>query len=243
MKNKYIPKYNKQEEKLTKLKGEIEEKFKTECSFNPKINSNFLSNKDRGENKEDVFKRLSTPKIVEIQKRQKENEVIELKRLSEVCTFKPKISENPILTGVGKKFNTVGEVLPEEQNVEKEAVQDRLLRFAGEIKEKRERLKQENQENLAKQYSFNPEINETSKQLVLKYGNVPLHERYHEIMKNRQENLQRLRLNMDKSNEHTTYHPEINPKSQEMVSRKMENPNPYERLYVDAVVKYNLNIL
>ena len=92
MKNKYIPKYNKHEEKFEKLKSDIEEKFQKECSFNPKINYNF-SSRDRNESKEDVYKRLSTPKIVEIQKRQKENEAIELKKMSEVCTFKPKINK------------------------------------------------------------------------------------------------------------------------------------------------------
>jgi hypothetical protein len=173
MKNKYIPKYNKHEEKFEKLKSEIEEKFQKECSFNPKINTNFQSNKDKAESKDDLYKRLSTPKIVEIQKRQKENELIELKKLSEVCTFKPKISDNN--TNYQKKINTVGEVLPEDSNAER--VQDRLLRYAEEIKEKKEKLKQENQENLSKKFSFNPEINETSKQLMLKYGNTPLHER------------------------------------------------------------------
>ena len=68
-------------------------------------------------------------------------------------------------------------MFPENSTIDKEKVQDRLLRMATEIKEKKERMKQETQENLSKQYSFNPEINETSKQLVLKYGNVPLHER------------------------------------------------------------------
>jgi len=55
-------------------------------------------------------------------------------------------------------------------------------------------------------------------------------------MKIRQENLQRLRLNMDKNNENTTYRPEINPKSMEIASKKQENSNPYERLYNDSVV-------
>lgn len=174
MKNKYIPKYNKFEEKFEKIKSEIEDKFQKECSFNPKINQNFVQNKEKNESKEEVYKRLSTPKIVELHKRQKENEAVETKKMNELCTFKPKITEN---IHKQKDFNTVSEVFPENSPIDKEKVQDRLLRMAAEIKEKKERMKQETQENLSKQYSFNPEINETSKQLVLKYGNVPLHER------------------------------------------------------------------
>lgn len=58
-------------------------------------------------------------------------------------------------------------------------------------------------------------------------------------MKNRQVNLQRLRMDMDKNNENTTYRPELNPKSVEIVTKKNENnaSNPYERLYNDALVK------
>ena len=55
-------------------------------------------------------------------------------------------------------------------------------------------------------------------------------------MKNRQENLQRLRLNIEKNNDNSTYRPEINPKSSEIASRKHDNPNPYERLYNNSVV-------
>jgi len=45
------------------------------------------------------------------------------------------------------------------------------------MKEKREKMRREMQENIANEYSFTPEINETSKYLAQKYENGPLHER------------------------------------------------------------------
>jgi len=156
----------------------------------------------------------------------KENDIIEGKKFKEVCTFKPKISEKP-------------NVFSQEVDIEKEEVQDRLLRKAQEQKEKKEKIKKETSDQLINQYSFNPKIDEKSKQLVVKYGNIPIHERYQEIMKNRNENLQRLRLNMDQGNSKTTYKPEINLKSVEIANRKAENSqqNPYERLYNEAFNK------
>lgn len=41
---------------------------------------------------------------------------------------------------------------------------------------------------------------------------------------------------MEKNNENTNYHPEINQKSKEIVYKKSENTDPYERLYSDAIV-------
>jgi len=58
-----------------------------------------------------------------------------------------------------------------------EKVQNRLFKLGEIMKEKREKMRREIQENIANEYSFTPEINETSKHLALKYENAPIHER------------------------------------------------------------------
>ena len=91
------------------------------------------------------------------------------------------------------------------------------------MKEKREKMRREVAENIANEYSFTPEINETSKHLALKYGDVPLHERvnyfnndvqYGEVMKNKKENIKRLRMQTEQP---MNYAPAINEKSKEII--------------------------
>ncbi len=45
-------------------------------------------------------------------------------------------------------------------------------------------------------------------------------------------------MTMEQTNENTNHQPEINSKSKEIVCRKSDNSDPYERLYNDAIVNY-----
>jgi hypothetical protein len=164
MSKEYNPKYkrDKSKDRFEKIKAEVQEKFDKEHTFKPSVNySNVFSGSDKvnKESKEEVYKRLSTPKSVEITKRLKEKELNERKILNEECTFKPNLCEI------------------DEATLSREKVETRLYKLAEQMKEKREKLKREYQDNLIKDYSFNPKIDENSKQLVLKYENKPLHER------------------------------------------------------------------
>lgn len=162
----YNPKY-KSKERFEKIKSEVEKKFEQEHTFKPNINyTNVFSNVEKyNESKEDVYKRLSQPKTIEINKRMKEKESADRQKMREECTFKP---------NANTKEETVER---DEERVAREKVENRLYKLAEQMKEKREKLKREHQDNLIKDYSFSPGINETSKKLVLKYEKKPLHER------------------------------------------------------------------
>jgi hypothetical protein len=164
----YNPKYKREKsrDKFEKIKSEMEKKFEEEHSFKPNVNyANIFTAVDRSpESKEEFYKRLSTPKIVDISKKMKEKEIQEIQKQSEICTFKPNInSSNAMVENTTKN--------------ESEVVTNRLYKLAEQMKEKREKLKREYQDNIIKDYSFKPEIDQNSKQLLLKYEKKPLHER------------------------------------------------------------------
>jgi hypothetical protein len=93
-------------------------------------------------------------------KREKEKTHLDEQKYKEECTFKPLIDNN-------KK----------ETSTEREQVSTRLFKLAEQMKEKREKLKREHQDSQMNSCSFTPVIDETSKQLMLKYGNTPLYNR------------------------------------------------------------------
>ena len=78
-----------------------------------------------------------------------------------------------------------------------------------------EKMKREYDESVVKEYSFAPAIDSNSKQLMLKYEQRPLHERYDEVVKNKQTNLQQMRMENEKR-ETNMYKPHINKLSKEM---------------------------
>jgi hypothetical protein len=159
----YKPKYHREisQEKFQKIKSDIEKRFEDEHPFRPNLNyaTVFNTNVERyPESKEEFFKRLSSPKTIEINKRLKEKEIKESQKFGEVCTFKP----NPHKE---KTFR------------ESEQVTERLHKLADQLREKREKLKREYNENVCENFTFKPEIDKNSKQLMLKYETRPIHER------------------------------------------------------------------
>jgi len=75
MANQYNPKYReKSNEKFNRIKSEVEIKLREECSFKPKLSDFANKMENKNESKDDLYKRLATPKSIEIQKRQKEKE-------------------------------------------------------------------------------------------------------------------------------------------------------------------------
>jgi len=171
MKGKYDPKYKKEKskEKFEKLKEEMQQKFELEHTFKPRINYNFSAVKEKSrESKDEIYKRLSTPKILEINKRLREKEEIDNLKMKEECTFKPKIAN---------KNDLFDESAEKNQNQKPDKITSRLYKLAEQMKEKREKLKREHQESEVGNYSFAPNIDEYSKKLVMKYQNKPIHER------------------------------------------------------------------
>lgn len=170
MKGKYDPKYKKEKskEKFEKLKDEMQQKFETEHTFKPRINYNFSAAKEKSrESKDEIYKRLSTPKIVEINKRLREKEQMDNLKMQEECPFTPKISNQ----------NELFEQQSAEKKPKPDKITARLYKLAEQMKEKREKLKREHQESEVGNYSYAPNIDDYSKKLVMKYHNKPIHER------------------------------------------------------------------
>jgi hypothetical protein len=102
-------------------------------------------------------------------------------------------------------------------------VSDRLYRLSGVIKEKREKLKRENEEIKDKEYTFHPQIHENSKVLMRKYDNqAPIYERYKEVMHERE--LYKHNMLVYKENEdrkkNNFFKPRINERSKEIIERR-----------------------
>lgn len=168
MKGKYDPKYKreKSKEKFEKLKDEMKQKFQMEHTFKPRINYTFSSNEKKFEPRSDIYKRLSTPKILEINKRQKEKENNDFLKMKDECTFQPNKNR------INQDFDEISE-----RSVKPDKITTRLYKLAEQMKEKREKLKRDQQENEIGNYSFAPNIDDYSKKLVMKYEKKPIHER------------------------------------------------------------------
>jgi hypothetical protein len=160
--HKYNPKYKREDlskEKFEKIKSEVYEKFEKEHTFKPQINYQFTSQMRSNEGRDDFYRRLSVPKTVILNKREKEKTHLDEQKFKEECTFVPQIDKK------------------KDASIEREQVSTRLFKLAEQMKEKRDKLKREQQEIQLNSCSFTPAIDETSKQLMLKYGNTPLYNR------------------------------------------------------------------
>lgn len=202
-------KENKSKEKFKRLKEEVQQKFALEHPFKPRINYDFSkANLTRNQgSKDDIYKRLSTPKLIQQNTRLKEREELEQKRLKEECPFQPNAHKQ------GKTDI-------------KSNVNDRLYRLSEQLREKREKLRREFQENENREFTFTPNIDEKSKNLMLKYSNkIPIYERSDEILQEKKEALHQMRIdkeNQDRS-KYNNFKPKINHKSKELAERKMHD--------------------
>lgn len=171
--NKYEPKYkkSKSKDKFDKIKKEIKDKFEQEHTFTPNINYNFHSTKEKNNEKQNEFyNRLSAPKTIEFNKRQKEKEHEEHKKFQSECTFQPNINNNNLDSNHLRNSQT-------SMKSDSKKVSDRLYKLADQLKEKREKQKREYQDYMLQGITFAPVINESSKQMLQKYDSKPLHER------------------------------------------------------------------
>ncbi len=172
MKNKHESKYKKEKskEKFEKLKEEIRGKFDVEHIFKPKINYNFSrKDKRKRESKEDYYKKLSTPKTIELTKRLKEKDHFDSLRIKEECPFKPNL--------YNKNLINLDDDYHENINKNPDKISNRLHKLAEQLKSKRDKMKREFQEAEIGNYSFAPNLDENSKKLIMKYQIKPIHQR------------------------------------------------------------------
>jgi hypothetical protein len=88
----YKPKFHREisQDKFQKIKGDIEKRFEVEHPFKPNLNyqSLFEPNIEKfPESKKEFFRRLASPKTIEINKRLQEKEIIDSQKFVTECTF------------------------------------------------------------------------------------------------------------------------------------------------------------
>ena len=211
---------SKSKEKFETMKIELENKFAEEHPFKPKINKNY--NKKKEETDEERFNRLSRPKILDIN---------EMKRKKELEESKREIEK--------KESKNTHKINPKE-------VCNRLYNLHQEMKMKKDKIKQNLEENQNKEYSFTPEINPYSKLLMDKYEKKSIYERNEEFKKQKDENIIRMRIELEKDQKERSK-PLINEKSRKLALMNRNNnkndneeqydDDVYERLYRDNINK------
>ena len=168
--------------KTQQIITDADRKFKEEHTFKPQINDYALP-ASKEQSKDERWKKLTEPKTADIQKRDRIKTQIEIEETQKTCPFKPQITSTKHAKSA-KKENQAP--LPE-----------RLMHEADKRKEKREKLKREMDLDVMKECSFKPTIIQSSHSgvNVNKFNSqAPIHERMSELQKEKNENLQRLRM-------------------------------------------------
>ena len=214
----YHNKRTKSKERYEMMKKDLENKFIKEHPFQPQIHSGI--NINRYETEEERLNRLSKPKTVQITERMKQREFNEEEKFREENNNYP---------------NNV------RKNVDPQKVSNRLYKLHEQIKENKEKLKREFEDSKLKECSFAPEINEKSKILMNKYEKKPLYERCEDYEKAKNENLSRIRQNIEKE-ENEQKRPKISEKSKELAlqsraynNSEFSNEDIYTRLYKENI--------
>ena len=208
----------KSKEKFKNIQIEINNKFKKEHPFKPKINSNKNRSKiNIQETKEEKYTRLSRPKIFEI------------KGIHMIKTEESKLQTEDNIN----KIKPLKKINPKE-------VSNRLYKLHQQIKEKKEQVKKIFEKKEMDKCSFNPEINIHSKKIMNKiHNNLSFNERNENYIKHKKESLLKLREEIDKKIE------EQNLKKINSTKNNKNNNNElnvYDRLYENNYYSNLINI-
>lgn len=225
----------KSKEKIEKIKTEVNNKFKKEHPFKPKINSKYGDNK-LIETEEERYYRLSRPKTYEIKG----------KHLVKVEDEKLKNKNKDYKLNINVNVNKIN---PKE-------VTNRLYKLHEQIKNKKAEVQKKFEENQMNKCTFAPDINNYSKKIMNKINyNVSFNERNENYIKQRKENIMKLREEIDKEIKEKSI-PKINEKSKIILSKQnnknyfteysqIENEketenNVYNRLYENRYTTNNI---
>lgn len=224
IKKKYVPKYkntssfrppSNYEQRRTKskakkrdenMKKEIEEKFKQEHPFKPTITSSV--HLGRFESESERIARLSRPKTIEINQRMRQKEIEEQREIS-------------------SNKHTIN------RNVNPKQVSEKLFQMHQQLKEKKEKLKREYEDQIISEYSFAPQINPQSKILMNKYDNgIDIYTRGEQYEKAKEENLKMKREALEQEAK-SKNKPMISEKSKKLAMKRhnTDNIDVYNRLY------------
>ena len=134
--------------KTKQIVVEAEKKFKEDHTFKPQINEfNLPPSKEMS--KDERWKKLTEPKTVLQQQRERLKTQIEVEETQKYCTFKPQISKSARKLQSANKENS-------DSDSEKLPLPQRLMHEADLRKEKREKLKRELEQQQMRECSFKP---------------------------------------------------------------------------------------
>lgn len=160
----YTPKY-KSKEKYEIMKKELETKFNKDHPFKPEI-AFTVQPKIPNESNQQRLDRLSQPKTIEIEQRMKKKDQMTQENINNTCNYKPMTNNHQSSSC---------------QNVNPASISNKLFKLHDQLKEKKEKMKRDYEDNKIKEYSFAPEINKESKMLMQKYDKRPIYERVSHI--------------------------------------------------------------
>ena len=224
IKKKYVPKYkntsssrpqsnyeqrrtkSKAKERYENMKKEIDEKFKQDHPFKPTITSSV--HLGRFESESERIARLSRPKTIEINQRMRQKEIEEQREIS-------------------SNKHTIN------RNVNPKQVSEKLFQMHQQLKEKKEKLKREYEDQIISEYSFAPQINPQSKILMNKYDNgIDIYTRGEQYEKAKEENLKMKREALEQEAK-SKNKPMISEKSKKLAMKRhnTDNIDVYNRLY------------
>ena len=129
-------------------------------------------------------------------------------------------------------------------NTKENLVGEKLFKLAEVLKEKREKLKREFNEKNDSKFDFTPQIYENSRNMMKKYQQTPIYERYNEIVQNKKDYVNKLRIDQEKCEKvkFNNFNPKINQKSVD-IARKHDISsdqillNVNDRLYYKGLEK------
>jgi hypothetical protein len=205
------------------IKKEVEEKIKAECTFKPQITA-YANSTKTAESRAGRFNQLSQSRKNDYLKREQEKKLEEEKRLQEECTFKPQIRRSKSAGGDRGLFN------PEE-------VTKRLAREGENRTAKREMTKRELEEQQMQQFSFKPSTNKN------KFDDAsyrPVHERYGELQRMKNEKLKQLRIKSETENPDLKFVPEISKNSEKIT--KIKGTIPFQERIERSIHNWNVPI-
>ena len=223
---------NKLPEKVRKVALEQQEKFKMDCTFKPEITVSTFDSKLEL-NKRERLTRLYKPRTTEMQKREKIKRQKEDEEFSNVCTFQPKR-----YTQSASSLCIKGK---EEYN---KPIEERLLTDASKrIENIRNGYRDKAQREL-KECTFQPDTSLSSKNVRgPRTTERPIYERAKDIQREREESLQRKRMEAEQKDTNLTFKPKVIKKSHQVLMNRSDimGQSVTERLYKDAADRIEKN--
>lgn len=218
-----VPKVLKTNERLKEKEKAEKSKLSVECTFKPLISktSRYIANKKEEEN---YNNKLYNANLI----------------VDNDLDYSEDNTDNIILneTDINNKKH---KNLLDTNNFSGKA-NERLYKLSEQLREKRERLKREYEENIENQFSFTPTVYENSKQLMKKYKDQePIYKRYNEVALHKKQHLDKLKIETENEERKrcNNFNPIINENSKNIYNINKKKINLKKRLDVSADVINN----